>query len=85
MTYSIELANPKRKPFDEYRYEIHNGDRLVARYWHDFRADDHGIEFVDGPNESWPVGQMTDFLKGGGSQPLRLSDAAIAYLNQRIP
>jgi hypothetical protein len=57
---------------------------LVARYWHDFRGDEHGIEFLDGRSEEWPVGRMVDFVTGGGPEPLGLSDAAVAYLIQKL-
>jgi hypothetical protein len=65
------------QPSYVYRYLIFAGDRLVARYWHDHRGDEHGIEFVDGRLDDWPVGRMTDFLTG-------LSDAAVNYLRAKL-
>ncbi len=66
-----------------YRYRIYKDGRLIAHYWHDFRGDDHGIEFIDGTKEQWPVGRMTEFIEGGGPEPLTLSNRAVAYLDMR--
>jgi len=83
VTYRIEHDESIRESFGPYRYRIYDGEHLVAYYWHDYRGDDHGIEFLDGKTESWPVGRMTDFIKGGGPQPLLLSKQAMAYLKTR--
>ncbi len=85
MAFRIERSESIRKGFDPSEYLIYKGDRLVARYRHDFRLDDHEIEFVSGLKESWPVGRVTEFLEGGGPQPLRLSSRAIAYLDAKVP
>ncbi len=85
MRFSIRQVSTRQKPFANYGYEIFDGPRLAARYWHDFRGDEHGIDFVDGRSEQWPVGRMTDFLTGGGPSPLGLSDAAVAYLTEKLP
>lgn len=74
----------RREPFASYEYEIYDGARLVARYWHDFRGDENGIDFIDGRSEQWP-GRVSDFLTGGGPYPLGLSDAAVAYLAESLP
>jgi len=84
MTFTVE-QEPRPKGAWEYRYRIYKDGRLVADYWHDHRGDEHGIEFVGGPKESWPVGRMTEFLEGGGPQPLSLSSAAVAYLSRKCP
>ena len=84
MSYAVSQVDERREQFGLYRYEIRDGDRVVARYWHDFRGDEHGIEFIDGTTDQWPVGRITDFLNGGGPQPLTLSDRAIAYLKQKL-
>lgn len=57
---------------------------LVASYWHDFRGDEHGIKFIGGRSEDWPVGQVVDFLQGSGPEPLRLTEKAIEYLIARL-
>ena len=84
MTYRIEQDAPRRPEFGGHDYSIFSGENLVARYWHDHRGDEHEIEFVGGRSEPWPVGRMTDFLEGGGPEPLRLSPRAIAYLDSKL-
>jgi len=84
MAFRVEHEDSPRESFGNYRYCIYKGDRLVARYWHDFRGDEHGIDFVSGESESWPVGRMIEFLEGGGPQPLRLSARAITYLDSKL-
>ena len=83
MTYSVRHKDEPRDGFGPYRYEILDGDRLIATYSHDYRGDDHWIEFENGPTDQWPVGKMTDVLKGGGPQPLTLSAAAIKYIKDK--
>jgi hypothetical protein len=84
MSYRIEQDDSSnRASFRPYTYRIYQDDRLIARYWHDHRGDEHGIEFVGGTREDWPVGRMIDFVEGGGPEPLRLSDRAVAYLKAR--
>jgi len=85
MSFTIEQTKEKRESFDCYTYRIYDDGRFVAHYWHDYRGDEHGIEFVDGSKESWPVGRMTDFIQGGGPQPLSLSQRAMDYLKQKTP
>ena len=82
MSYRIIQLDKPRESFGNYEYSIFNGDRLVAKYWHDYRGDEHGIEFTNGPRKSWPVGRMIDFIEGGGPKPLSLSVKAIAYLDE---
>jgi hypothetical protein len=83
VVYRVEHADAKRESFGDYRYRIYQAERLIAHYWHDYRGDEHGIEFVNGVKESCPVGRMTDFLEGGGPQPLRLTERAITYLRRQ--
>jgi hypothetical protein len=83
MSYSIERDNSRRREdFGEYKYQILRDGLRVASYWHDYRGDDHGLVFVDGTIESWPVGRITDFVEGGGPRPLQLTKKAIAFLEQ---
>lgn len=84
MSYRIERVERKREPFGEYQYRIYADERLVANYWHDHKGDEHGIEFVNGRKEEWPVGRMTDFIQGGGPMPLVLTARAVAYLEQKL-
>jgi hypothetical protein len=85
MEFRVEQDRTPREKSGPYKYLIYKGDRLVARYWHDFRGDEHGIDFLNGHTESWPVGRMIEFLEGGGPQPQRLSERAVAYLKAKIP
>lgn len=85
MSFKIEQVDSTREPFGNYTYKIYENGHLIAHYWHDYRGDEHGIEFVDGVNELWPVSRMTDFIDGGGQNPLTLSERAVAYLNQKRP
>ena len=55
---------------------------MIARYWHDHRGDEHVIEFADGRREACPLGRTTDFLEGGGPEPLSLTARAVAYLDR---
>lgn len=84
MSFRIEQVDSKRESFAEYRYRIYDGEQLVAHYWHDHRGDEHGIEFINGKSEEWPVGRMVEFIRGGGPQPLTLSDQAVSYLKQKL-
>jgi hypothetical protein len=83
MSFTIEHSKTKRNPSDDYTYLIYEDGHLIARYWHDCRGDEHGIDFLDGMQESWPVGRMTDFVEGGGPKPLLLSARAVTYLKAR--
>jgi hypothetical protein len=85
MSFTIEQTDEKRGSFGSYTYRIYEEGRLVAHYWHDYRGDEHGIAFVDGSKELWPVGRMVDFIRGGGPEPLTLSGLAMDYLKQKRP
>ena len=84
MAFSIEQIDSERREFGDYRYRIYRDGCLIACYWHDYRGDEHGIEFLDGRSETCPVGQMIDFITGGGPQPLGLSKQAVAYLMEMV-
>lgn len=84
MDFEIKHAASNRESFGKYRYNIYKDGRLVARYWHDYRGDDHGIEFLNGTTDQWPVGRMVEFITGGGPEPLELSARAVAYLNSKL-
>lgn len=84
MTYRVERDNSPRESFGDYKYRIYRDGDLIAHYWHDYRGDEHGIDFVDGRSETWPVGRMIEFLEGGGSRPTALSRRAEAYLQERL-
>ena len=84
MGFTIEYSKEKLKALGNCAtYLIYEDGRVIARYWHDHRGDDHGIDFLNGDKEDWPVGRRADFLKGGGPEPLVLSDQAVAYLKKK--
>jgi hypothetical protein len=72
------------KEFGNYNYEIYQGSKLVAHYRHDYRGDEQRIRFIDGGEEDLPFGRCSEFLKGGGPEPLELSFSAISYLSTKI-
>ena len=80
MSFTIDYSKNKGNPSDDCTYVIYEDGRPVARYWHDHRGDDHGIEFLNGTKEACPLPRMSDFIEGGGPEPLVLSERAVAYL-----
>jgi hypothetical protein len=80
--YRIEQGSG-RDASGNYIFRIYNNDRLVARYWHDYRGDEHGIEFVNGKKQTCP-GQAASFITGGGQPPLVLSEQAASYLDREL-
>lgn len=84
MSFTIEHSKERPGKFDNTTYHIFEDGRLIARYWHDFRGEEHGIDFLNGYRDDWPVGQRSDFVQGGGPEPLVLSERAVAYLKQQI-
>ena len=84
MTYEIKQLRRTDGESGSYNYEIYAGGKLVARYWHDLRGDEHGIEVLPVGSSSSPVGRMTDFLEGGGRTPLSLSAQAVSYLDRKL-
>lgn len=83
--FTVKHAEPSRDSRGNYRFRIFKDGRIVAIYWHDFRGDEHGIDFIGGASEDWPVGRRSEFLKGGGPQPLELTEKAIRYLESKCP
>jgi hypothetical protein len=85
MCFRIEQDDSRnRERFGDYTYRIYDGDRLVARYSHDYRGDDHGIEFLWGvSNEGFSFDRLADFIGGGGPEPIALTERAIAYLKSK--
>jgi hypothetical protein len=84
MDYSVEQDAARRQGFANYTYRIYKGGQLVARFWHDFRGDENGVEFVSGGSEYAPLGGRSDFLQGGGPEPLTLTARAAAYLDRML-
>lgn len=63
MTYRIEHAKPHGTQAGAYWYDIYQDDRLIARFWHDLRGDENGIEFIDGSRHPSPIPAVVDFLE----------------------
>jgi len=85
MLYTVRQFKKMSAPFSDYRYGIYQNEKLIAYFWHDYRGDDNGIEFVNGLSVPDPVDRMTNFLKSGGEQPLTLTKQAIQYINENRP
>lgn len=85
MSYTVSHVKKTRESFGEYRYGIYENGKIIAYFWHDYRGDNNGIEFVDGISAHDPVGKTTNFVEAGGPQPLKLSKRAINYINEHRP
>jgi hypothetical protein len=83
MTYRIEYGKRGDSPSGGQFYYIYDDDQLIARYWHDHRGDDCGIDFVSGNSEDWPFSHLGQVLAGGGPLPLTLTNEAIVFLETR--
>jgi hypothetical protein len=85
MRYVIQHSTTPRVSFGDYEYEIHESDKLIARYWHDYRGDGHSIAFIGGKKWDDLPGRMLDFLTGGGPEPTELTQIAIDFLDENRP
>jgi hypothetical protein len=81
--FRIEPAGRNDEPEGHLRFHIQRGSRLVARYWHDHRGEDHGIEFVAGGAESRPVGRVSEFIETDANGAPVLSKRAVAWLEAK--
>lgn len=81
MTFSIAKDPQERDSFGNYEYRILKDDLFFAVYWHDFRGDDSGLKLATGQEFGWPLDNVSNFLEGGGLQPVILSKKAQYYLN----
>jgi len=85
MSYIIDQIQETRESFGPYRYKIFKDNQEVAIYWHDYRGDSMGIIIREtGFEVDPPFGRCSDFVTGGGPQPLRLSKKAKQYLDSLI-
>ena len=78
--FTIIQSDNQRDSFGPYWYEIYRNDDLVAHVWHDYRGSESGIDFVDRRGTKWPFINVTEFLTGGGPDPIDLTDDAVQYL-----
>ena len=61
-------------------YCIYSGNQLIARFWHDCRGDDHGIDLLTGTKRDWPFRELSGFIAGGGPEPLEITVRGVSYL-----
>jgi len=85
MRYTIQHSTESRLSFGNYEYEIREFGTLIARYWHDYRGDGHGITFIGGKECGDLPGVMLDFLSGGGPEPTELTETAIDFIDKNRP
>jgi hypothetical protein len=85
MTFSVKHTQETRGSFGDYRYGIYEEGTLIAHFWHDYRGDESGLEFVNGMSDCDPEREIGKFLEGGGSELLTLSKRAIIYINENRP
>jgi hypothetical protein len=81
--FRVVRSTSGRDSLGDYKFIIYRKGRVFATYSHDFRGDEPRIRFENGEKESRPVGGVKAFLEGGGPAPLRLSTAAVDYLERR--
>lgn len=80
--YSIEHISEVRESFGPYRYRIYVNGIEFALFWHNHRGECEGVRHVaSGREEDPPFGMCSDFLSGGGTEPLGLTKAAQEYLD----
>ena len=73
-----------RESFGPYTYRIYGGDQLIARFWHDFRGDDHEIDLLVGTKRDWPFARFTEFIGGRGPEPLQITERGVSYLQSYL-
>jgi hypothetical protein len=84
MIYQIKQLKLSGEPFADYQYQILLEGNVVANYWHDFRGDEHWMILANETEVHSPDGKMIEYIKGGGSEPLTLSEKAVNFLNIRL-
>jgi hypothetical protein len=83
MSYSVKQIQEERDSFGPYRYRILKDGIEFAIFSHDYRGECAGIELdSNGRVETPPFGMSSNFLTGGGLQPVRLTKKAVAYLDR---
>ena len=80
--YTLRARPRDPKPFSNYEFDVLEGERVVARYWFDFRGDDHGVVFNDGRAVTVPVGGI-DFVTGGPEEFV-FTPSAIVWLEKEF-
>jgi len=83
MTYRIEYIK-REQNFGDYHRKIFKDNILIATYWHDFRGDEYEITFIHSGKKVQPSFRMIDFIKGGGPEPLELSEVGIEFIESHL-
>lgn len=84
MTFQVDRVDTEREGMGYYKYRIDRDGQLVAHYWYDHRDYEHGLQYMDGTIEVWSGSHMQDFLESNGPLRLKLSETAVAYLEQNL-
>jgi hypothetical protein len=80
--FTVRERARDKTPGADYEYEVFDAGRFVARYSHDFRGEEHVVEFADGRREEWPARTHGSFVISGWPFTLTLSRPAVSYLSQ---
>lgn len=80
MELSVEQIDETRESFGMYRYRILDRDQEVAVFSHNYRGECELVRTTDGYEEDPPFGMSSDFLTGGGPEPLGFTKKAKKYL-----
>jgi hypothetical protein len=84
MTYQVERIDTGREGMGHYRYRVVRDGHLIVHYWCDIRDHQHGLQHLNGTVDVWSGSYMQDFLEDNAPHGLKLSETAIAYLEQRL-
>ena len=73
-----------RDALGNYQYEIFCDGKLFARYWHDFRGDENGINLVNGFSDESLPGRTADFIAKDNKGSLCLTHVGLSYLMSKF-
>ena len=83
MNFTVKAVTTKRESFGPYKYAIYLDGIEKAIFTHNYRGEVERIQVLEtGFNEDPPFGMCSDFLTGGGPEPLGLSSNAIEYMKK---
>jgi len=83
VTYRIEYIDREQASGDYHR-KIYKDNVLIASYWHDFRGDEYEVTFIHSGIKVEPSFRMVEFIKGGGSEPLELSEIGVEFIESYL-
>ncbi len=82
--YLVE-QDSERSSSGSYHYHIFINGTEVAEFTHDYRGDCESLVIHStGHKEDPPFGRVSDFISGGGPQPLSLTVNAIKHLEKLL-